>query len=120
METCVSLVWCKPTTRKFTMNYVARKFLRNSVHVNGITPTHQTRLCVKTSIEGRLNLQSHSRSAGVEIPWALRNKKIQFHVPTLFYVPSQILYIQNKSEKRAPLYTPGRPMEEFKCDSTDC
>jgi len=32
----------------------------------------------KNSIEGRLHLQIHSRSAGVEILWAIRNSKIQF------------------------------------------
>jgi hypothetical protein len=88
--------------------------------MNGITPTHQTRLCVKISIEGRLHLQSHSRSAGIEVPWAVRNTKIQIHVPTLFHVPSHIVYIQNKPEKWAPLCTTGRSMEELKYDSTDC
>jgi len=72
------------------------------------------------SIEGLLHLQSHSRSAGVEIPWALRNAKIQFYVPKLFHVPIQIVYIQNKSDNREYLCTAGWLMDEFKYDSTDC
>lgn len=88
--------------------------------MHGIRLKHQTRLCVKTSIEGRPYSQSHSHSAGVEILWAFRKAKIQFHIPTLFRVPSQILYTQNKSYNRASLYTPGMPMEEFKNDFTDC